>query len=545
VSGLGSYALLLRVARSRELRRVQLAYAGFSISEYATWLAVLFFALERGGPQEVGLIAFVQLVPAVLLTPFAAYAGDRFRPQRALAAGYAAQAACMVVVAMAMLSGQWLLVYGASTVLATAVSFTRPVMGSLMPTLTHTPTDLVAANVVAGMIRQTGVFIGPLLAGVVMALGSPAGVFATCAVISGAGCLALLATPALDDRHRDVPDVGDLADRMFAGFATLRRVPRVRALVGVIAVSGLVTGVADVLFVTFTDERLDGGGGQAGLLAAAFGLGGLVGAVAVTRLVHSTRIGGTLMGSAVLAAGALTLMATTDGLIMAMLLFGMLGAGESVMLLTAAVTIQRQAPTDVLARVFGIVEGAQMGAIAVGGLLVTILVTRLTVSESFVVLGVIVLALVGVGVIRLARQGGDLPRVDDRILDRLVVDPVLASLPAPTIERLGRTVERRRVPADSAVVVQGDVGDHYFLIVHGEFTVTKDERVVNRLGPGHSFGEIALLRDVPRTSTVTAVTDAELLVIDRDDFLEAVTGHPRSLTTARHVADGHVGPVDE
>ena len=101
------------------------------------------------------------------------------------------------------------------------------------------------------------------------------------------------------------------------------------------------------------------------------------------------------------------------------------------------------------------------------------------------------------------------------------------------------------MPAGSAVVVQGDVGDHYFLIVHGEFTVTKDERVVNRLVTGQSFGEIALLRDVPRTSTVTASTDAELLVIDRDDFLEAVTGHPRSLTTAREVADGHVGPVDE
>ncbi len=491
------------------------------------------------------MIAFVQLVPAVLLTPFAAYAGDRFRPQRALAAGYAAQAACMVVVAAAMVSEQWLLVYGASTVLATAISFTRPVMGSLLPTLTHTPTDLVAANVVAGMIRQTGVFIGPLLAGVVMALGSPAGVFATCAVITGAACLALLATPAFDDDHRDVPDVGDLADRMFAGFATLRRVPRVRTLVGVIAVAGLVNGVADVLFVTFTDERLDGGGGQAGLLAAAYGLGGLIGAVVVTRLVHTTRIGGTLMGSAVLAAAALTLMASADGLILASLLFAMLGAGESVMLLTAAVTIQRRAPTDVLARVFGIVEGAQMGAVAVGGLLVTILVTRLTVSESFVVLGAVVLVLIGVGVIKLARQRDDLPAVDADVIDRLVLDPVLASLPAPTMERLGRTVERRRAQADSAVVVQGDVGDHYFLIVDGEFTVTRDGRTVAHLVSGQSFGEIALLRDVPRTSTVTAVTDAELLVIDRDDFLEAVTGHPRSLTTARAIAADHVGPVDD
>ena len=284
---LGSFALIVRVGRARELRRVLLAYAGFSISEYATWLAVLFYALERGGPQEVGLVAFLQLIPAVLVTPFASYAGDRFRPQRALAAGYAAQSAAMVVVAVAMLSGNWLLVYTASAVAAAAISFTRPVMGCLLPTLTHTPTDLIGANVVAGMIQQTGVFLGPLLAGAVMVVGSPTGVFATCAVITGLGCLAVLATPVLDEEPSEVPDLGDLTERLFAGFATLRRESRVRILVGVIVVAGLVNGVADVLFVTFTDERLDGGGGQAGLLAAAYGVGGLVGAIAVARIVRN------------------------------------------------------------------------------------------------------------------------------------------------------------------------------------------------------------------------------------------------------------------
>ena len=72
-------------------------------------------------------------------------------------------------------------------------------MGCLLPTLTHTPNDLIAANVVAGMIQQTGVFLGPLLAGAVMVAGSPTGVFATCAVITGLGCLAVLATPVTDD----------------------------------------------------------------------------------------------------------------------------------------------------------------------------------------------------------------------------------------------------------------------------------------------------------------------------------------------------------
>jgi hypothetical protein len=202
---------------------------------------------------------------------------------------------------------------------------------------------------------------------------------------------------------------------------------------------------------------------------------------------------------------------------------------------------RRQSPTAVLAPVFVIVEGAQMAAIALGSLLVTILVSRFTVTESFVVLGFVVLGLVVIGVVRLRAAGDGPTSVDPVIIGHLVADPVFAALPAPTMERLGRTVERQCAPAGTAVVVQGDVGDHYFLIVDGEFTVTKDGENVNRLGPGQSFGEIALLRDVPRTSTVTAVTDAELLVIERDDFLDAVTGHPHSLTTARSIAADHIG----
>ncbi len=537
-------ANIMRVGRARELRRILLAYMGFSISEYATWLAVLFYALQRGGPQEVGLVAFLQLVPAVLVTPFAAYAGDRFRPQRALAGGYAVQSAAMVVVAVAMLSGNWLLAYTASAAAATAISFTRPVMGCLLPTLTHTPNDLIAANVVAGMIQQAGVFLGPLLAGAVMVAGSPTGVFATCAVITGLACVTVLATPVLDDEQDEVPDLGDLTERMFAGFATLRKESRVRVLVGMIAVAGLVNGIADVLFVTFTDERLDGGGGQAGLLAAAYGLGGMLGAVAVARFVRATRISRAFLMSAVVAAGALMLMATTTQLGMALLLFALLGSGETFTLLAASVTIQRQAPADVLARVFGIVEGARMAAIAAGSLLVTVMVTRFTVSESFVALGAVVFGLATVGVWRLRTSGAGPPLVDDEIIERLVADPVFAELPAPSMERLGRTVERRHAPAETAVVVQGDVGDHYYVIVHGEFAVTKDGEMVNRLGPGQSFGEIALLRDVLRVTTVTAVTDAELLVVDRVDFLETVTGHPRSLTTALEIAVRHVGPAD-
>ena len=97
--GSGQLALIGRVARAKELRRLNLAFVAFAISEHASWLAVLFYALERGGAEEVGLVAVVQLAPAVLLTPFSSLAGDRFSPRTALAAGYGAQCVAMTATA--------------------------------------------------------------------------------------------------------------------------------------------------------------------------------------------------------------------------------------------------------------------------------------------------------------------------------------------------------------------------------------------------------------------------------------------------------------
>ena len=90
-----------RVVRDRNLRRLELGFVAFAFGEHATWLAILVYAMSRGGPREVGIVAVVQLLPAVLLAPLAAYAGDRFAPGRALAAGYAAQGLSMATTAWA------------------------------------------------------------------------------------------------------------------------------------------------------------------------------------------------------------------------------------------------------------------------------------------------------------------------------------------------------------------------------------------------------------------------------------------------------------
>jgi MFS family permease len=333
-------------------------------------------------------------------------------------------------------------------------------------------------------------------------------------------------------------DAASVLSQVLAGFVTLRDAGRMRVLVALGVSAGLVKGVADVIFVTFADARLSGGGGESGLLAAAYGLGAMAGAVGVARLVRTGKVGGQFLVAGALAAVALVVLAGVGVLAPAMFAFAFLGAGESLLQLTSGVTIQRQAPPQVLARVFGIVEGLRMAAVAVGSLAVTAFVTWADLGMALVLLAGVVLAVVVLGVARLRRHGDDATVVSDELVQRLLADPVFADLPAPSTERLARSVEVLDVPAGQQVIVEGAAGDRYYLIADGEVDVTIAGRFVRSRGPRESFGEIALLRDVPRTATVTARTAVRLLTVGRDDFLEAVTGHPRSRGAADQVVEG-------
>jgi len=185
----------------------------------------------------------------------------------------------------------------------------------------------------------------------------------------------------------------------------------------------------------------------------------------------------------------------------------------------------------VLARVFGVLESLIYATHAIGGVVAAVLVEAFGLRAALVAVGASLPVIVVVTWPRLRRldASADVP---ERALLLLRGIEFLDVLPAPALEALAVRAVSVSVPAGEAVFHQGDAGDRFYVIVGGEAEVTVDGLERPSLGAGGYFGEIALLRDVPRTATITALSDLDLLAIERDDFIAAVTGHAPSVEAA-------------
>lgn len=96
--------------------------------------------------------------------------------------------------------------------------------------------------------------------------------------------------------------------------------------------------------------------------------------------------------------------------------------------------------------------------------------------------------------------------------------PALAEAPDGRLDELLSLVEERSVRAGTVLVHQGDEAVEAYLVLSGEVDVATGGQAVARLRAGAIVGEVALLADAPRMSTVTAATDLELLVLGADAF---------------------------
>jgi MFS family permease len=533
---LGSFRTVLA---DRNLRRVELAFLGFNMTEFATWIAILVYAFERGGAAGMGAVSAILLVPSAIVAPFAAYAGDRFRRDRVLAIDYVVQGLAIgATAAILYLDAPAGLVYAAATIASISITFTRPAQNSLLPALTPTPADLTAANVVSGVVEGVGKMLGPIIAGILLGVSGSAAVFAFFAVLTLID--ALLVARLRVDVGTVTPDVRIDAAGVFhetlRGFHTLRRAPEPRLVVLLLSAGVIVVGALDVLFVATAIDLLGIGASGAGYLSAAFGAGAIVGAASTVALVGRRRLTPSLAGGALLFGVPIGLVAVAPSAVGAPVLFATAGAGRSVGDVSGRTLLQRISPNDVLSRVFGVLEGLMMLALVVGSVGAAVLIEAWGVETALVVVGAFLPIVILLSSGRLLSIDRSAEAPDAEILRLLRQIPFFAPLPAPAMERVMADVVARDAAAGDVLIREGDRGDLFYVIVEGTVEITRGREAVSEQGPGAYVGEIALLRDVPRTASVTAKTPLRLIALEREPFLLAVTGHPVSHEAAHAVA---------
>jgi hypothetical protein len=351
------------------LRRLELAFAAFKIAESGTWVAILVYAYELGGPTAAALAALAQLLPAALLAPVAGALADRRGAGRVLALGYALQASTAAATATALLTGQPpAVVLGGAIWLTGCFTLTRPAQFAFSSAVARDAEQLTAVNVVTGWIDSVGMLVAPLAAGVLLSVGGPGAVFAAMAPLLAAGCFAMRPL-------RDVAGSGDRAGELGQAAAALRLIVRhgdTRLPVMLVASTFAAIGGLDVLYVVLAVDVLDLGGPGAGYLNAAFGAGGVLALAATARLV-GRRIAPALSAGAAAWALALLVLSQAPGLGCALALLALAGVGRSLLDVGGRVLLQRVVAPARIASVGGALEGLSLAGLAAGSLLVPVL----------------------------------------------------------------------------------------------------------------------------------------------------------------------------
>ena len=113
-------------------------------------------------------------------------------------------------------------------------------------------------------------------------------------------------------------------------------------------------------------------------------------------------------------------------------------------------------------------------------------------------------------------------------------------LPFAMVEHLASVLQSATYEPGDVIIREGEPGERFYIIAAGRARATREGRQLREMGTGESFGEIALLRRIPRTATVTAISRLEARILAREEFLAAVTGSPESVENADEVVSARL-----
>jgi hypothetical protein len=550
------------------LRRVGFAYSLFGTAEFGVWITLLVFAYGHGGPSASLLMVLVQLIPCIAVGPFLGAFVDRQRPSHVLRIGYGLQAASMAAVAVAIgLDAPVFLVFTLAPLTSLSLTLTRPPQAALLPAIVRTPDELTAANVMTGWTDAAAALVGPAAVGILigwrgsgLAIGAMAGltVISTLLVVRVAGPAAAISSDAVaevagGDGEAERDAVG-LTSGIRRALATVRmgagsnllvavRNPQIRILLTLHTFYFALIGALDLLCVILALSYLHMGPGGPGFLNAALGGGALLAGFITAFLVGRRHLANTLIVTLSIAVLALALIGAIPRVAPAILLIGTVGLAGAVFDITGRTLLQRSVPSDAIAGSFSILEALMDAGLALGAVLVRVAIAIGGLKAALFAPAVVALLLIAVLWRRIQKidASATVPQVEIQLLRSI---SIFAALPAPSLESVARDLEPLTVSQGTVVIKQGEPGDRYYAVADGELSISRHGQILHTISRGDGFGEIALIRDVPRQATVTAMTDASLYTLHKDPFIQAMTGYAAAITAVRTVITRYLGDDD-
>jgi MFS family permease len=517
--------------RSRDLRRAQLAFFAAWAAEWAFTVALGVYAFRHGGAAAVGLVSVLRMLPSAVLAPVLTPYADRWPRERVLVVVSAVRAAATAGTAVLVAAeGSVAVVFALAAVSTVAATLYRPTHSALLPSLCRTPYELAGANVVRGMLDSLATLVGPLVAAVLLSISGVTAVLAAAAA-SSAWSAALMLPVHTDTVPRSGRRIRPLDD-LVEGLRVVRGHRDMRLLFRLGMAQIFTRGALTVFSVVVALDLLETDASGVGALNAAVGAGAVVGSVAASLLVGTKRLAGWFGLGVVLWGLPLTLIGLLANEPTTLVLLAVIGIGNALVDVGLFTLMARLSSDTVMARVFGLLESNGALGFGAGAIVAPVVIDLLGLRGALVVVGLVGPVLTAASWRRLRRLDTTMVGLDQEV-DLLRGVEMFAPLPLPVVEQLARGLEPVSVLAGKTVFAQNDDADRFYVIVVGTVEVLGDGVPVATLGPGEVFGEIALLRRVPRTATVRARTDLQLQSLTSDRFLPAVTGVPASAHQAR------------
>lgn len=513
--------------------RICLAFASWSFA-----IALGVYGFEAHGIVGAGLVALVRLLPGAIASPFSGLLADRYSRRAVLLVSSTLMAAILAGAAVAAGAGAPTgLVFVFPALFAVASSGYAPAEAAMFPLLARTPQELSASNVNHAAMENAGFIAAAIATGVLLTATSPGFVFAVAAAATVL-TVVLVAFVRRDRRpeYKDDEELPGVAHELSLGARALIFHPALRLSSLTLVLLLLFEGFADVILIALALEMLHLEEGAVGFLNAAWGVGALAGGAALAlmldrgRLVAAIAGGSLLLGLATMLPGFITEEWTSY-----LAWFG-IGIGFTFVEVAGKTLMYRLASDETMGRVISALEAGRLLAMALGSLGAIVLVELLHPDGALIVLGALMPIFVVVCWARLRAYEVGAP-VAEGPYHLLRENSIFAPLPIATVERLSHDLAPLEFDAGREVIVQGEHGDRFFVIESGQVEVFENGEFRRTEGPGESFGEIALLHDVPRTATVRTTEPTRLLALEREQFLTAVTGHRRSQQLAGGVVD--------